>query len=82
MQEITRESIIESFGATPREVLWATEHADEFPEPLAGTNEDGETTMVEVCREFVTVETFQSNGWVRVCYYHRDGTCEETYKHE
>lgn len=78
--EITRESIIESFDATPEEVTWAIEHHDEFPEPLSGVNEDGEQTLLTITDGFVLLVTYQRNGWARFQYLYDDGSCEETYK--
>lgn len=54
--------------------------AADYPEMLAGTNEDGETVTVEICSDFISVCTSQSNGWHRTNVYHRDGTTEELYE--
>lgn len=78
--EITRDSIIESFDATPEEVSWAIEHADEFPEPLAGINDDGEQTLLTITDGCVLLVTYHPNGWARFQYLYGDGSCEETYK--
>lgn len=51
-----------------------------YPMPLAGTNEDGEDTLMEVCEGFILVRTFQSNGWVRKDYYYTDGVVEELFE--
>lgn len=48
-------------------------------EILAGDNNNGEPSIVKVSKSCVVVETYQDNGWLKVEYYHRDGTYEETY---
>lgn len=52
--------------------------------PLTAENEDGEPVIIEA-RDFgegpvFMVSTAQENGWMRINYYHADGTVEETYK--
>ena len=47
--------------------------------PLFGENEDGESVIISICHDSVTVETFQSNGWLRKNIYNRDGTTEELF---
>lgn len=62
------------------QLKWLVDKADYFDMPLAGVNEDGEDTMVEVTNDFVLVWTFQENGWTRKNYYYIDGTVEELYE--
>lgn len=45
-----------------------------------GENQYGENIMLSVCEDNVTTETLQSNGWIQVNTYWKDGTVEETYK--
>lgn len=53
---------------------------EEFDVPWAGTNEDGEHVAISVNRDNITVETFQSNDWLRTnVYYPEDRCVEETY---
>lgn len=51
--------------------------------PVAGTNENGEQVIIERGRnengDYVRVETAQSNGWIRINYYYRNGDAEETF---
>lgn len=39
----------------------------------SGENEDGEHVLVSISHESIVVNTYQSNGWVRVNYYDADG---------
>lgn len=43
-------------------------------------NEDGENMIVEITNEYLKTSTAQSNGWLRVKYYYKDHTIEETYE--
>ena len=45
-----------------------------------GENEAGELTFFSVYHDRIVQATHQSNGWVRINAYWRDGTREETYK--
>lgn len=47
---------------------------------VTGKNAEGESVVLSVSSDIITTETAQSNGWIRVNTYHRDGTREETYK--
>lgn len=47
---------------------------------ITGKNAEGENVTLLVSNDIITTETAQSNGWIRVNTYHRDGTREETYK--
>ena len=47
---------------------------------VAGKNAEGENVVLSVSSDIITTETAQSNGWIRVNTYHRDGTREEIYK--
>lgn len=57
-------------------------HADDYPTMLMGENTDGEFVTTSILSDKVVVETTQSNGWVRINTYHRDGTVEETFRKE
>lgn len=51
--------------------------------PLMGTNEDGETVIVEHGSldgvEFFKTTTAQKNNWCRINYYYANGYSEELY---
>lgn len=49
--------------------------------PFSGTNENGESVLVSIDKERgITVRTEQTNGWVRINYYDKDGLYEgESY---
>lgn len=52
---------------------------NEFNTVLVGENTEGERTYTSINENNVTVETHQSNGWIRTNVFHRDGTAEELY---
>ena len=41
--------------------------------PFSGVNEDGERVLVSINPDSIIVNTYQSNGWVRVNYYDESG---------
>ena len=41
--------------------------------PYVGHNADGESVLVSIMTNGITVRTEQSNGWVRVNYYDENG---------
>ena len=49
---------------------------------VTGTNQDGEDVVItlDASGDYVKVETLQSNDRVRINYYWKDGTVEETYE--
>ncbi|WP_417342055.1 hypothetical protein [Evtepia gabavorous] len=50
--------------------------------PFFGENEEGEDVEIHVCKDSITVVTYQKNGWVRRnVYTHSDGdiTSEELF---
>lgn len=51
----------------------------EFPTALFGKNEDGETILVSINEHNITIETYQSNEWIRENVYWDDFTVEELY---
>lgn len=54
--------------------------SDEFDAPLFGRNESGETILISVNSDNVTVETFQNNGWTREnIYWVEDYSVEELF---
>ena len=53
----------------------------QYPVMLTGENEDGESIWISVCENFIKTQTFQHNDWIRINYYHRDGTTEEMYEY-
>lgn len=57
-------------------------HADDYPGILMGENTDGEFVTTSILSDKVIAKVMQSNGWVRINTYHRDGTVEETYRKE
>lgn len=42
-------------------------------------NADGETVLVSISKEKISVRTYQDNGWMRINTYWRDGSFDETY---
>lgn len=56
---------------------------DEFgdePLPFKGTNENGETVLIGVTHDSISVQTFQMNGWMRTNIYNRYGENEELFE--
>lgn len=52
----------------------------EFDAPWSGRNGDGEHISISINKDNITVQTFQSNDWVREnVYYPEDYTSEETF---
>lgn len=45
----------------------------------AGENDDGEEITVSICKDRVSVTTFQKNGWIREAVYYMDGSSEEIF---
>lgn len=64
------------------QIEWLVENEEKFDMPLSGLNEDGEETLTYITDEYVMVETFQSNGWIRKNYYYTDGYCEEMFERQ
>lgn len=51
--------------------------------PFGGKNENGEDIMISICKNSITVRTFQKNGWMRINTYTVDGNdfiSEEMYE--
>lgn len=45
-----------------------------------GVNEDGETVLLSIRKDGMTLTTYQDNGWLRVNYYDENGCAEgETF---
>lgn len=56
---------------------------DEFgdePLPFHGENENGESVIIGVCHDSISVQTFQKNGWMRTNIYNRYGENEELFE--
>lgn len=64
------------------QIKWLVENEEKFDMPLSGVNEEGESTLTCITDEYVVVETFQSNGWIRKNYYYTDGYCEEMFERQ
>lgn len=49
---------------------------------IHATNQDGEDVIIQwnKDRTIFTTTTAQSNGWLRINRYHKDGSYEEEYK--
>ena len=47
--------------------------------PFFGKNQNDEHVIISICKDFICVETWQHNGWVRKNFYHSDGTVEELF---
>lgn len=52
--------------------------------PLTAKNEEGERVIIEKGHngeeEYYKLSTFQSNDWVRINRYYKDGSIDETYE--
>lgn len=44
--------------------------------PISGRNDSGEKILLNVSKNGIVVDTFQSNGWVRLNFYDADGNPE------
>ena len=60
-------------------MLKLMDRADEFDSAWLGKNDKGETVMISINEDNITVETFQHNDWVRENIYYRDFTTEELF---
>lgn len=47
--------------------------------PFFGQNDKGEDVIISVNKDNITVETFQTNGWIRTNILWDDGLSEELY---
>lgn len=61
-------------------MLELMKHHSEFDLPLNGTNEDGEHVIISINEHNITIQTCQSNDWLRTNIYYDDGTSEELYE--
>lgn len=48
-------------------------------ESFTGTNTNDEQIFVSIYYDYICMETWQHNGWIRKTIYHYDGTIEEIY---
>ncbi len=55
------------------------DHEKDYPDVLIGENVNGEDTLIDIESDFIEVETYQKNGWIRRNVYWRDMTVEELY---
>ena len=56
------------------------ERYGDFEFPFSGVNEDGERVLISIANDSIVINTFQTNGWVRVNYYDADGLADgETF---
>lgn len=93
-EETLYEQVIEQARAKPSQtkddavILFCTQESrKELIEKLkdsqtlyVGTNEEGETIHLSATNDGMYVRTYQSNGWVRVNHYDKEGVMdEETY---
>lgn len=56
---------------------------DEFcnePCPFSGTDEEGNSVLISVNKDNITVQTFQKNDWIRTNIFNRTGENEELYE--
>ena len=73
------------FTVDPTDQEGLREIMDKFGDselPFDGKNANGEDVLISVCKDSITVRTFQKNGWVRLnTYSFHDGTfvSEETF---
>ena len=54
-----RREIMKEFGGSPL--------------PFHGQNEDGEQVLASIRKDGITIQTYQSNGWLRINYYDQNG---------
>lgn len=52
---------------------------EDYPEMLFGKNENGEDVTLSVNEYNITVQTFQSNHWIRENVVYRDGSTDELF---
>lgn len=50
------------------------------PLPFSGKNDKGESVIISVNPDNITIQTFQKNGWMRTNAYYRDGSTEELFE--
>lgn len=51
-----------------------------FTSPFSATNSQNENVIVQRTHDYIRLDTFQDNGWIRVNEYYPDGTITETYE--
>lgn len=52
---------------------------EDYPEMLFGKNENGEDVTLSVNEDNITVQTFQSNHWIRENVVYHDGSTDELF---
>lgn len=79
--KLNENGVLEDFDCSNWDhIKWATEHEDMFETPWTGTNTDGETVLISACKDYVSCQTLQDNGWIRENrYYPDDYSVEEMY---
>lgn len=63
-------------------MLALMDRADEFNTMLLGKNSNGEDTITSINENSITIETNQSNGYIRENIYYRCGEVEELFHGE
>ena len=61
------------------ELIELMNNEKKYPMVLLGENVNGEDTLIDIESDFIEVETYQKNGWIRRNVYWRDMTVEELY---
>ena len=61
------------------ELIELMDHEKDYPTVLMGENVNGESTIIDIERDFIEVETHQKNGWIHRNVYWRDMAVEELY---
>ena len=56
------------------------EHEADYPVPVLGEDENGDSVLFEICADRIVTRTRQKNSWLRTNVYHKDGTVEELYE--
>lgn len=60
-------------GNNPELICNLMEQHGNSASPFYGKNEDGEDVEIHIGNTSVVYKTYQSNGWVRVNYYDKNG---------
>lgn len=52
---------------------------EDYPEMLFGKNVRGEDVTLSINEDNITIQTFQSNRWIRENVVYRDGCTDESF---
>ena len=51
-----------------------------YTTPFTATNSRKENVIIQRAQDYIRLDTYQSNGWIRVNEYYPDGTVTETFE--